>query len=159
MSAFSVADFLAAMKTQMQTRLAANPDLSGVSVQLVPPDAENLPLGDFLYLVAGKIADESQLATASRQRRRDERVRIPGIVEGYAVDRQGGDQAFQPAFTRAVAILDELQLELRDNLPQVGQQSRSGIVSNVTWTPAPVADAGGWSVRGDFELTYSSRVL
>jgi hypothetical protein len=155
--AFTVPAFLDLLKTQMQARLAANQDLAAVQVALVPPSFEELPLGDYLYLVAGPIADESKLATANRTRRRDEQVRIPGVVEGYESTRTGGDDAFQPAFARAVEILDELQFELRDNLPQVGGQTRSGIVSNVKWTPAPV-DKGGWSVRGDFELTYSSRV-
>jgi len=157
MVAFTVPDFIAALKVSMVARLAANPDLSTVQVQLVPPAVEELPLGNFLYLISGPIVDDSKLATASRTRRRDELVRIPGLVEGYEVTRSGGDEAFQPAFARAVAILTELQFEVRDNLPQVGQQTRSGIVSNVKWTPAPV-DKGGWSVRGNFELTYSSRV-
>lgn len=149
------AAFLAALKTQMAARLAALPALADVPVYLVAP--AELGLGDWLVLVRDTIKERNELATATRTRSRDETVTIAGAVQGHAASRAGGDDDFQDAFDRAKQIIDELVFELRDNPPSVGRQTRSAIVANVAWTPL-VAARGGWVVRGDFDLIYSSRV-
>ena len=153
----TVGSFLTALLAQMQTRIAADPDLAKVKVWLVPPPEDEQPDGDFLILVRGKIPVGDKLATASEVRSRDENPRVPGVVQAYSTTRDGGDSAFTLALSRAEAILEQLIAELRDNLPQVGRQTRSGLVSNITWIPI-VGDKGGWIVRGEFEISYSSRV-
>lgn len=157
MDAFTCPGFLSALKTQMVARLAGEPDLAKVEVALVAPPPDETPEGDFLYLVTGKIVDDSRLAGATRTRPRDELLKIPGCVQAYATARAGGDDAFQPAFERANQVLSELAFELRDNAPTVGRQTRSAIIGEVRWTPMP-HDKGGWAVRGDYVLTYSTRV-
>jgi hypothetical protein len=148
--------FLAALKTQIQTRVNANGALAGVKVYLVPPPEDELA-SDFLVLVRDTVREGDRLATAQRTRARDETVTIPGIVQAHGATRRGGDDAFQAAMNKAGLILDELVLEMRDNPPQVGRQTRSAIVANVRWQPFPV-DNGGWLVRGEYDLTYTSRV-
>ncbi|HVS85655.1 MAG TPA: hypothetical protein VHD91_08480 [Gaiellaceae bacterium] len=148
--------FLVSLKATMAARLAAIQGLRGVKVGYVPPAAEEVPLGDFLYLVRGAITVDDELATAKRSRSRDEAVVIPGAVQAYEVG-DDGDAAFQAALDRAETILDELIEQLRDTPPEVGQQTRSAIVRRIRWTPSPSAK-GGWVVRGEFDLHYSSRV-
>lgn len=149
--------FLAALKTTMAARMAGASGLEQVTVTLAPPAPEEQPAGDLLYLVRAAVRTADRVATANMSRRRDEDVIVPGRVQGYAVSRTGGDDAFQAAFDRAEAILEQLIEQLRDAPPQVGQQTRSAIVRAITWTPIAV-DKGGWIVVGDYDLHYTSRV-
>lgn len=157
MAGSTVADFVLQMKNQLVTRLGADADFSDVAVHLVPPPPEEQPDGDFVILIRDKITDDSELATATRTRSRDETVYIPGVVQAASATRRGGDNAFQQAMDRATDILSEVIFELRDNPPGVGRQTRSAIVSRVQWWPIPV-EKGGWIARGDFDITYHSRV-
>jgi hypothetical protein len=153
----TVGSFLAALHTQMHARLAADPAFNKVKVWIAPPPVEEQPDGDMLILVRDKIPVNDKLATASEIRSRDENPRVPSVVQAYSTTREGGDVAFAQAINRAEAILEQLIAELRDNVPQVGRQTRSGLVSNITWIPI-AGDKGGWIVRGEFEISYSARV-
>jgi hypothetical protein len=153
----TVGVFLVALKTALAARYQGSSGLQTVKTFLVAPAEDEQKKGDLVVLVAGKIVEEDELATATRTRSRDQIVKIPGVVQAYEVAREGGDAAFQKAMDRAALILDELVFQLRDAAPSVGRQTRSALVSKVVWTPIPVDD-GGWAVRGDFVINYSTRV-
>ncbi len=153
----TVGAFLATLKTNMAARFAASGTLNDVKTYIVAPPAEEEPMSNLLVLVRDRMLERDDLANATRTRKRDQTVTIPGAVKAYGTSKTGGDSAFQIAMDRAAAILDELIYELRDNVPQVGQQTRSGLVTAVSWMPYAV-EKGGWIVRGDYTLTYSTRV-
>jgi len=146
-----------AFLAQLLAGLATRPNLVDIDVRLVEPSAEQVPSGGFLYLVRGPIQTSDRIAIATMRRKRDETVTIPGVLQGWAATPEGGDDAVQAAFAAAEDILDELIAQIVAVWPAVGESTRSVLVEKLTWTPIP-HDKGGWAVRGDYSLTYSSRV-
>lgn len=141
--------FIVALRTQLMAR----PALAAVKVYLVAPG--DTTIADAIVLVRDRIIGGQAWAALGR-RRRDDSFRVQSALEAYATgyDTQA---TFQAAIDRAAALLDEVVLELRDNPPQVGDQTRKAIVSEVTFQPL-VVESGGWACRCEFVIDVAARV-
>jgi hypothetical protein len=141
--------FVVALRSQLLLRAG----LAGVKVYLVAPG--DTTINDAIVLVRDRIIG-GQAWGALGRRRRDDSFRVQSALEAY---KTGTDTqvVFQAAMDRAAVLLDEVVLELRDNPPQVGDQTRKAIVSEVTFQPL-VSEAGGWVCRCEFVIDVSARV-
>jgi hypothetical protein len=143
----TVPAFLAAFRTS----LGARAGLSTVGIDLVMTG--DTSRRERIILITGPIAGGQ--ARFAMNRRQDS-YRIPGQLEAFAADPDT-DVAFQAAFTRAGAILDELVQELDDNRPQVGDGTLDATVSDITYLPQ-IPEGGGWSCVCTFVVEYSTVV-
>lgn len=88
--------------------------------------------------------------------RRGDKMQVPGSIQTFATDPDT-DTAFSTAMTRAGVILDEIEFELRDNPPQVGNYTFDALVVDVAIQPFTQPD-GGWYCRADFTINYEAIV-
>jgi hypothetical protein len=153
-SGSSIPAFLEKFHAQLVARFAAA-DLGPIVVYLTTAGDESLD--DGVLLVRDAILGDQIYRVLGAGGARDEDVVIPGFVQAYAASGNGDGSAMQAAFDRAGAIIDEVIAELRDNTPQVGEQTVWARLDAVRWLPAP-SDAGGWRVRAEYDLSYSARV-
>lgn len=137
--------FLTALQAQLRTRFAAIPDLAGVPVELYRGGTVSTPV---VVLIRGRV--EHGLTPNAMARVRREEVRVPALVGTH------GD--LDAAVALAGRIIGEIELELRDNCPQVGNTAlaaTSGAVERIAWAPL-VNDKGGVVVDNEFDITYQA---
>lgn len=145
----TAAAFVAGLKTQLEAR----PGLSGITVYLVAP-ADTITT-DKIILIAGPVTGEQEYVTAGRARRSDTYT-IPGALAAYRTG-QNTETTMQAAWDAAAALLDEIASELRDNAPQVGDQTLEAHLAQIRYTPQP-SDRGGWVCVCEFQAEYTARV-
>lgn len=155
----TAAAFIVALKSSLQTRFNADALFNGssgaaVTVLLVEPADKSM--NDHVVLVRDEMTGEQEYASIGR-RRRDDEWRIPGFVQAYAAD-PSADVAFRAACDRASLILGEIEKQLRDSPPMVGDTLRSARVAEITLTPYVSPDKGGWFCRANFTTVHGARV-
>lgn len=142
----NVAATMATYLTALETALKLRDGLDGVRVDVTAP--RDGVTGDWIVLVSNAIDEDRVFVNNTRQRETE--VVCRGFVEARAAD-------FIAAATRAGLILDELEDETVKHPIDVGRQTRVVNVRHVRWLPAPL-EAGGYAVRGFFELWYAARI-
>ena len=144
----TAAAFISALRTQLQARAG----LAGVDVHIVPQDG--VIGSDSIVLIASPVTGDQEYATAGRARR-DDHYTIPGQLAGYATGTDT-DTTMQAAWDRAATILGEIADQLLSP-PQVGDQTLSARLSQISYQPQP-SDKGGWVCVCGFQIDYTARV-
>jgi len=142
----TVAATAATYLTALEAALEARAGLAGVRVDMTAP--RDGVVGDWIVLVSDAISEDREFVNNTRQR--ETTVVCRGFVEAR-------DGTFIEAMARAGAIVDELEDEAVKHPIDVGRQTRVVNVQRVRWLPTPL-EAGGYAVRGFFELAYAARI-
>lgn len=134
------AAFVSLFKTQLETRFAANPTYSGVTVNIIYEDG-TIPS---VTLVRDRVRHD--IEHMAMRVKSDEGV-VPMLV------RTSGD--VQAAADQAAAIVGEIGAELRDNPPQVGTHTLQARVTGVAWMPL-LSDKLGVVCDCELDVTYQA---
>lgn len=137
------AEFVRELLPLVQARLQLAPELEGVFVSLLPDEDADFPA---VALLRGRVrSDVARLAHGGPLL---ESVTVPGIVftNGGTADE---------AADLALAIILEIQRQLTETPPQVGDSTLDAMVSRYEWLPA-ASDRGGYDCSCEFDITYRS---
>ncbi len=149
----TAAAFIVALKASLETRFAGIPAMQSVRLFIVQPD--DISATESVVLVANEILG-TQVYAAMGRRRRDDEWRIPGFVQTYGTD-PNASEAFRKAIERAAVIIGEIEAQLRDSPPMVGDTLKGALLEEVSFQPF-VSEKGGWICRGNFTTAHSARV-